>query len=99
MASLIVDLPQQAGSPPVSISTPRDAQLVNWIMERVQKWRAQRDSGFKDRWDEYYRIWRGRWNTLDKNRNSERSRLIAPALSQAIEMTVAEMEEATFGRE
>jgi hypothetical protein len=58
-----------------------------------------RDNAFKQRWGEYYRLWRGRWTEADKNRKSERSRLIAPALSQAIEMTVAEMEEATFGRE
>ena len=49
-------------------------------------------------WDEYYRLWRGIWSAEDKTRQSERSRLIAPALQQAIESSVAELEEATFGR-
>lgn len=96
MASLIVD---PEGSAPAPVSTDTDSALVNWVMSRVDRWRAARDANFRDRWDEYYRMWRGRWNSRDKNRDSERSRLIAPALAQAIEMTVSEMEEATFGRE
>lgn len=77
----------------------KEDQLVSWVMSRVDRWREHRDNAFKERWGEYYRLWRGRWSEADRNRSSERSRLIAPALSQAIEMTVAEMEEATFGRE
>lgn len=80
-------------------SPPLDSQLVSWVMERVNLWREERDAAFGTRWGEYYRLWRGRWTANDRNRSSERSKLIAPALSQAIEMTVAEMEEATFGRE
>ena len=34
----------------------------------------------------------------DSERGSERSRIIAPALQQAVESNVAELEEATFGR-
>ena len=49
-------------------------------------------------WDEYYRLWRGIWSVEDKTRQMERSRLIAPALQQAVESSVAELEEATFGR-
>ena len=49
-------------------------------------------------WDEYYRLWRGIWSAEDKTRQMERSRLIAPALQQAVESSVAELEEATFGR-
>ena len=33
-----------------------------------------------------------------KTRNSERSRIVSPALQQAVESAVAELEEATFGR-
>ena len=75
------------------------AALVTWVMTKVDRWREFRDNAFKERWGEYYRLWRGRWSERDRTRNSERSRLIAPALSQAIDMTVAEMEEATFGRQ
>ena len=73
--------------------------LVDWVMQHVNRWRDHRDQSFKRRWGEYYRLWRGRWMAEDRNKSSERSRLVAPALSQAIEMTVAELEEATFGRE
>jgi hypothetical protein len=77
----------------------RRAELSGWVMQRVQEWRRQRDSNFSKKWAEYYRLWRGFWDPMDKNRTSERSRLIAPALQQAVEMTVSEMEEATFGRD
>lgn len=77
----------------------RRSLLVNWVMTRVDKWRRHRDSNYSKRWSEYYRLWRGFWADEDKGRDSERSKLIAPALQQAIEMTVSEMEEATFGRE
>ena len=43
-------------------------------------------------------MWRGIWTPEDKNRESEKSRLISPALQQAVESSVAEIEEATFGR-
>lgn len=76
-----------------------DEQLVAWVMSRVDKWKDVRDSSFKALWSEYYRLWRGRWVEEDRTRNSERSRIVTPALSQALEMTVAELEEATFGRE
>lgn len=85
--------------------TPKDGSdtrgqgLVSWVMARVDHGRQQRDLKHKARWEEYTRLWRGMWSVKDKNTDSERSRLIAPALQQAIEMTVAEMEEAVFGRE
>lgn len=77
----------------------RKAMLVEWVMSRVERWRRHRDQNYAKRWAEYYRLWRGFYSTEDKNRDSERSQLIAPALQQAIEMTVAEMEEASFGRD
>lgn len=76
----------------------RRAELVSWVMSRVELWRQWRNGQFAEKWAEYYRLWRGFWSPHDKNRDSERSRLISPALQQAVEMTVAEMEEATFGR-
>lgn len=73
--------------------------LTSWIMGRVNKWEDFRNMGYNRLWAEYWRMWRGRWSPNDRNRLSERSRLIAPALAQAIEMTVAEIEEAVFARE
>jgi hypothetical protein len=73
--------------------------LASWITERVDQWETWRDNNYKDRWDEYYRLWRGIWLEVDKNRSSERSRIICPELSQAIETSVAELEDATFIRD
>ena len=74
-------------------------ELLAWLMSRIEDWRQYRDDNYKSSWDEYYRLWRGIWDAQDKMRDSERSRLISPALQQAVEATVAELEEATFGRE
>lgn len=75
-----------------------DGELVSWIMSRVLRWRSTRDANYFDLWDQYWAIWRGQWNARLKQRESERSRLIAPATQQAVDATVAEMVEATFGR-
>jgi len=75
-----------------------DSQAVSWVNARVQPWEEWRDTNYEENWDEYYRLWRGIWADKDKSRKSERSKLITPALQQAIEATVAELEEATFGK-
>ena len=72
--------------------------LASWLNYRLDGWRTHRDINYIPQWDEYYRLWRGIWSAEDKTRQSEKSRIIAPALQQAIESSVAEMEEATFGR-
>jgi len=71
---------------------------VSWVMARVNPWEDYRDTNFEKRWDEYYALWRGIHREEDKQYKSERSKLITPALQQAIEATVAELEEATFGK-
>ena len=75
------------------------APLSSWVIDRVTQWEEHRDTNYLSKWDEYYRIWRGIWAVEDKTRTSENSRLIAPATQQAIESTVAELEEAIFGRD
>lgn len=75
------------------------AGILTYVIDRVRHGRTIRDTDYAFRWDEYTRIWRGFWSSADKSRDSERSKLISPALQQSIEMTVAEMEEATFGKE
>ena len=72
--------------------------LASWLNYRLDSWRNHRDINYTHKWDEYYRLWRGIWVDGDKTRQSEKSRLIAPALQQAVESSVAELEEATFGR-
>ena len=56
------------------------------------------EANYAQKFDEYYRLWRGIWAQEDVTRESERSRIISPALQQAVESSVAEIEEATFGR-
>jgi hypothetical protein len=85
------------------INTPeqekeQSSNLLAWLMPKLKAWEQYRDDNFRDKWHEYYRLWRGIWITEDQNRKSERSRLIAPALQQAIEASVSEIEEATFSR-
>jgi len=76
---------------------PQD--LVSWVMGNVPMWRKDRDTKYKAKWDEYYRIWRGEWTPESKSRKSERSRLISPATQMAVDLTVAEIVEALLGRE
>ena len=73
--------------------------LASWVGTRVEAWVDHRDSNYKEKWEEYYRLWRGIYSTQDKTRQSEKSQLISPALTQAIEGTVSELEEATFGKD
>ena len=70
--------------------------LAGWVASKVRDWEDYRNTNFRAKWNEYYRLWRGLWKSEDKTRESERSQLIAPALQQAIEVTVAELEEAVF---
>ena len=74
------------------------AGLENWVMEKCDRWRDHFESNYESKFDEYYRLWRGIWDSADRMRESERSRIISPALQQAVESSVAEVEEATFGR-
>jgi len=72
--------------------------LSQWLSGRLENWRNHRDNNYLKQWDEYYRLWRGMWTTEDQSRRSEKSKIITPALQQAVEASVAELEEATFGR-
>ena len=72
--------------------------LTTWVMSKCEDWRDHYDVTYREDHEEYYRLWRGIWAAEDKMRESERSRIISPALQQAVESSVAEVEEATFGR-
>src|SRR5210317_1670241 len=75
-----------------------EESLEDWVMNNCNKWRDHFEANYSGKFDEYYRLWRGIWASEDKPRYSERSRIISPALQQAVESSVAELEEATFGR-
>jgi len=72
--------------------------LESWIIAKCEKWREHYNSNYETKFEEYYRLWRGIYASEDKTRASERSEIISPALQQAVESSVAEIEEATFGR-
>ncbi len=94
--SILVDTPDAGAK---SEKPQAGGELAGWLVSRADTWTSYRDRGYAARWGEYWRMWRGMWASDDANRASERSRLIAPALSQAIEMTVAELEEGLFSKE
>ena len=75
-----------------------EEHLEDWVMRKCDTWREHYESNYAAKHEEYYRLWRGIWAAEDIMRQSERSRIISPALQQAVESSVAEIEEATFGR-
>ena len=76
-----------------------DTELTGWVTYKVDNWEKARNRQHQKRWEEYYRLWRGQHGGEgDKIRQHERSKIIAPALQQAIEAGVAEMEETVFHR-
>jgi len=72
-------------------------ELVGWITARCDDWRNYRDTNYLADWDTYERFWRGEYSTEDKQRDSERSRIISPMTLQAVESYTAEIDEAVFG--
>lgn len=94
MAEILVDPLTQPDTVPES----DDPTLVGWVVNKVEEWEEHRNENYAKRWKEYYRLWRGSWAVEDKTRQVERSKIIAPALQQAVESSVAEMEESIFHR-
>ena len=75
-----------------------EQHLEDWVIQKCDGWRDHFEANYSQRFEEYYRLWRGQWSAQDRVRTSERSKIISPALQQAVESSVAELEEATFGR-
>ena len=78
--------------------TESDKEVVDWVVSHTDTWRDWRDQNYLDDWNEYDRIFRGKWAPEDRTRESERSRIISPATQQAIETRHAEILEAIFGQ-
>ena len=75
-----------------------EQDIEGWVMDKCDDWRDHYEANYSEKFEEYYRLWRGHWSAQDQTRQSERSKIISPALQQAVESSVAELEEATFGR-
>lgn len=73
--------------------------LVDHIVDRSKDWGRQYEQEYGERNREYYRAWRGIWDTTAKNYDAERSRVIMPSTSQAIDSAVSDVIEALFSRE
>lgn len=78
--------------------TQQEKELVAFVVDHCEKWREYRDQNYLEAWNKYERIWLGKWDASDKDRQSERSRVISPATQQAIETRHAEIIEAIFGQ-
>jgi hypothetical protein len=81
--------------------TPTQARqdLVLWVTKRVDAWRDVRETTFRKLWDDWYRIWRGRWDSSSRTRATERSKIIAPASQIAVDTAASELIEAIFARD
>ena len=78
--------------------TDSDKELVNFVVNHCDRWRDYRDTNYLTDWLEYERIFRGEWDAQDKTRESERSRIVTPGTTQAVETRHAEIMEAIFGQ-
>jgi hypothetical protein len=78
--------------------TDSDKELVSFVVDHCDRWRDYRDTNYLDDWLEYERIFNGEWDSQDKTRDSERSRIVTPATQQAVETRHAEIMEAIFGQ-
>lgn len=74
-----------------------DKKIIEWVLDNVEDWKANRDDNYREDWKRYERIWRGVWEGEDRIRQSERSKIISPATQQAIENHTSEIEEALWG--
>jgi hypothetical protein len=96
---ILVDNPDEI-SQSESVKMQPGARLVSWVIGTTDPWRDYRNRlPEAKRWAEYWRAYRGYWAQEDKNRQSERSRLVPPALARAVDSSVAEVEEALLSRE
>jgi hypothetical protein len=94
----VIDTEEESTAPQFYTPTENDDELTQFVIDHTDRWRDYRDQNFMDDWDRYERIFRGKWSSDDKIRESERSRIISPATQQAVETRHAEIMEAIFGQ-
>jgi len=78
---------------------PASGDVVTYCVNLVRTSRQSRDLKHKSKWDAFERTYRGIYSSEDKARDGERSRLIAPAITQAIDSIHAQITDAIFSRE
>ena len=87
-----------AGTPLNEPTLENEDSVGSYVLSKVQEWEDHYESNYQYRHEEYVRLWRGLWAEEDKTRASEGSRIVTPALAQAVEDGVADIEEATFAQ-
>ena len=70
--------------------TEADKELVAFVVDHTDRWREWRDTNYMIKWDEYERLYYGIWADEDKTRETERARIVTPAIRQAVDNKVAE---------
>jgi hypothetical protein len=77
--------------------TDSEKELVEFVTTHCDRWRDYRDNNYLQDWDEYERLYYGVWADQDKTRDAERSRIVTPAIRQAVDNKVAELLEGISG--
>lgn len=90
--------PEEDVAPVYFEPSDKQKKLIEFVTDHCERWRENRDQNYLPDWEKYERLFRGKWDASDKHRQSERSRVISPAIQQAVETRHAEMMEALFGQ-
>jgi hypothetical protein len=77
--------------------TEPDRDLVEFVTGHTDRWRDWKEDNYTAKWDRYERLYYGIWADEDKTRKSERSRIVTPAIRQAVDNKVAETIEGMSG--
>lgn len=85
-------------SPADPKTTDDPTGIVSYVMDLVTRWRKYRDGNYQENWEKYDAIYRGQWNDRLRVKAAERSRIITPATTNAVDQSVSEIVEAIFGR-
>ena len=84
--------------PTTHTMTRNELELVRYVMGHLEPWKEHRQQNYDLKWDEYERLYRGIWASEDKTRESERAKVVSPAIQQAVDSRVAELSEAVLSR-
>ena len=94
----VIDPEDESDAPKFYEPSENDKELTDFVVAHTDSWRDYRDQNYISDWERYERVFYGKWEETDKERSSERSRVISPATQQAVETRHAEIMEAIFGQ-
>lgn len=79
--------------------TENQKELVAFVTSHCDSWRNHRDTEYLPKWEEYERLYKGVFSESEKTRASERSKIVSPAIQQAVDTRLAEMAEAVLSQD